>query len=151
MAGCQSKPAGFPNIVQCNVIVTDNGKPIAGVSVSLHCESSVNYFSSGITDKNGVAEIKTSQGTYSQKGIPIGKVVLILNKTPKVDDWYTLEEQSNMPTDELMAYMEEKQRRSEKLPPVIPPKLTDASTTPLTKEINAATEWNVNIAEYKEK
>ncbi|MDR1493089.1 MAG: Ig-like domain-containing protein [Planctomycetaceae bacterium] len=149
--GCQSKPTGFPDIVPCSVIVTDDGKPIAGVSVSLHSATPVKYFSGGITDENGVAEIKTSQGNRVQKGIPHGKAVLVLTKTPEVDDWKTLEEQGRMSTEELMAYSAEKQRRSAKLPPVIPKQLTDAKTSPLVKDIvsGQSLQWKVDIAELK--
>ncbi|MDR3111166.1 MAG: carboxypeptidase-like regulatory domain-containing protein [Planctomycetaceae bacterium] len=148
--GCGSKvPTGFPKTVPCGITVTDDGKPLEGVFVMLHNAGTSNYSCVAVTDANGRAEMQTSQGSYTQKGVPLGNAVVTLAKLPVVDDWKTTEELAAMPMAEQMKYSAEKNAKSAKLPLIIPTKLTEQSTSPLSKEITAATDWKIDVAEYR--
>jgi hypothetical protein len=150
--GCQEKvPDGFPNVVPLTVFVTDGGKPLEDVFVVLETVTPIQNISvTAKTDEQGKAVMRTSQGNYSRAGVPSGKVVMTLFKTPVVDDWKTAEEQSGMTMEESMAYSHEKAERSAKLPLIIPKILNDAKTSPLTKELTAQqNEWKINVEEFK--
>ena len=102
-SGCGSKvPTGFPKTVPCGITVTDGGKPLEGVFVTLHNADTSNYSCVAINDANGLAAMQTSQGNYTQKGVPPGNAVITLAKIPVVDDWKTQEELAAMPMAEQM-------------------------------------------------
>jgi hypothetical protein len=153
--GCKSNiPDGFPVLVPCTVTITDDGKPLADVFVVIETvPPTANISSAEKTDAQGKAIMQTSQGNFSKEGVPVGKLVMTLVKTPVVDDWKSQEELKNMPMEESMAYSAEKASRSAALPPIIPQILTDSATSPLNKNavVDSPINWNVNIAEFKKK
>jgi hypothetical protein len=152
--GCNSNiPDGFPAVVPCTVTITDGGKPLADVFVVIETiPPTANISSAAKTDAQGRAVMQTSQGIFSKEGIPVGKIVMTLVKTPVVEDWKSPEELSKMTMEEAMDYSNEKSIRSAKLPPIIPKILTASRTSPLTKDAitNTPINWNVNIAEFNE-
>ncbi|MDR1958252.1 MAG: hypothetical protein LBQ54_04290 [Planctomycetaceae bacterium] len=152
-SGCvQSVPDGFPEVVPLTVWVTDGEKPLNEVFVVLEMVPSVDGVSIAVqTDATGKAVMQTSIGNFSKAGVPIGKAVMTLIKVPAAEDWKTPEEQSKMTMEESMAYSNEKAARSAKLPLIIPKELTNAKTSPLTKEISAGQpfEWKIDIAEFR--
>jgi hypothetical protein len=153
VAGCsRSVPDGFPKVVPLTVQITDGGKPLDEVFVVFEMVPPVDGVSvTAKTDTNGKAKMQTSIGNFSKAGVPIGKAVMTLIKMPVAEDWKTPEEQSKMTMEELAAYSNEKDARSEQLPLIIPNELTNAETSPLTKEISASqsSEWKIDIAEFK--
>jgi hypothetical protein len=152
--GCKSNiPDGFPAVVPCTVTITDGGKPLADVFVIIETiPPTANISSAAKTDAQGRAVMQTSQGIFSKEGIPVGKIVMTLAKTPVVDDWKSPDELSKMTMEESREYSNEKAERSAKLPPIIPKILTDSQTSPLTKDVatNTPINWNVYIAEFKD-
>ncbi|MDR1958209.1 MAG: hypothetical protein LBQ54_04075 [Planctomycetaceae bacterium] len=153
VSGCgQNVPDGFPEVVPLTVWVTDGEKPLNEVFVVLEMVPPASGVSvAAKTDATGKAVMQTSIGNFSKAGVPIGKAVMTLLKTPVAEDWKTPEEQSKMPMEELMAYSNEKAARSAKLPLIVPKSLTNAKTSPLTKEISAGqpSEWKIDIAEFR--
>ncbi|MDR1958901.1 MAG: hypothetical protein LBQ54_07645 [Planctomycetaceae bacterium] len=153
VSGCgQSVPDGFPEVVPLTVWITDGEKPLDEVFVVLEMVPPASGVSvAAKTDATGKAVMQTSIGNFSKAGVPIGKAVMTLIKTPVAEDWKTPEEQSKMEMSEYMAYSNEKAARSAKLPPIIPKSLTHAKTSPLTKEISAGQplEWKIDIAEFR--
>ncbi|MDR1383712.1 MAG: hypothetical protein LBJ67_07700 [Planctomycetaceae bacterium] len=151
--GCKSNvPEGFPAIVPCTVTVTDSDKPLADVFVVMETvPPTANISSAAKTDAQGKAVMQTSQGNFSKEGVPVGKLVMTLAKTPGVEDWKSQDELQKMTMEESMAYFNEKATRSAKLPAIIPKILTDSKNSPLTKDAVAASpiDWSVNVAEFK--
>jgi hypothetical protein len=72
--GCNKlppKPEGLPELHPCKITVTFGGEVVEGVNVSLvSVDSSYKWKASGRTDKNGVAEIRTS---FAFAGAPVGQ------------------------------------------------------------------------------
>jgi hypothetical protein len=79
--GCKKlppPPEGLPKLYPCIITVTFGGEAIEGVRVSLtSAESNYKWKSGGSTDKNGVAEIRTS---FAYPGAPRGKFILAFDK-----------------------------------------------------------------------
>ena len=152
-SGCgQAIPEGFPKTTPCTIIVTDNGQPLEGVSVMISTEPPMSSLSiAAKTDDAGKAVLQTFQGSYSTTGIPVGNVVLTLVKRAVVEETKTQEQVEAMSPRELEQYQRERDANTAKLPKVIPDILSNPATSPLKKEIivNQATEWVVDIAEYR--
>jgi hypothetical protein len=72
------KPADLPNLYPAKVTVTFGGKAIEGVNVSLHStDKNVKWRSSGYTNRNGTADLKTS---FAFPGVPAGKFIISFDK-----------------------------------------------------------------------
>ncbi|MDR1382857.1 MAG: hypothetical protein LBJ67_03275 [Planctomycetaceae bacterium] len=155
VSGCgKNIPDGFPEVAPLTVFVTDGNKPLDEVFVVVEMNPPISGVSmTAKTDSSGKAVMQTSIGNFSKSGVPAGNALMTLIKTPVAEDWKTLEEQSQMSQEDLAVYANEKNARSAKLTLIIPKILTDAKTSPLTKEIVAGqpSEWKVNVAEYKGK
>ena len=69
--GCKdkSRPADLPDDMSpCEITITQEGKPLAGATVELQYTTSVKYTTSGVTDENGVAIMKTYSYAGAQQG-----------------------------------------------------------------------------------
>jgi hypothetical protein len=83
------KPEGLPLLYPCKITVTFGGETIDGVRVSLvSTDPDCKWKSGGSTNKNGVAEIRTS---FAYPGAPKGKFTIAFDK---IEDCFgnTLEE-----------------------------------------------------------
>jgi hypothetical protein len=77
-SGCGEKlPPGLPKLNPCSITIMQEGKPLAGATVSLHSEDSslVQWNPVGITDQNGVCVLRT-QGKYSGAASGMFKVTV---------------------------------------------------------------------------
>lgn len=80
LLGCSGpkKPDGLPTLHSCKVTITQSGKPLDGAIVQLHgVNNSVPWTVNGVTDRSGVAVIKT-QTLFS--GAPEGKYIVSVTK-----------------------------------------------------------------------
>jgi hypothetical protein len=81
--GCGKKsnlPDDFPEIALCEIIVTQDGKPLTDALVTLIPQNIVTPYAqgcTGITGENGKASIQT----YGQAGVPLGKYKVVISKT----------------------------------------------------------------------
>jgi 5-hydroxyisourate hydrolase-like protein (transthyretin family) len=80
--GCSrlpEKPEGLPDLYPCKIVVTFDGQPIEGVNVSLRSTdvTDTKWRSGGKTDKNGVANLRTS---FAFTGAPEGTFVIAFEK-----------------------------------------------------------------------
>ena len=69
--GCKdkSRPADLPDdMTPCEITITQEGTPLAGATVDLQYTTNVKYNTSGVTDDNGVAVMKTYGYAGAQQG-----------------------------------------------------------------------------------
>ena len=69
--GCKdkSRPADLPDDMSpCEITITQDGTPLAGATVDLQYTTNVKYNTSGVTDENGVAIMKTYGYAGAQQG-----------------------------------------------------------------------------------
>ncbi|MDR3198607.1 MAG: hypothetical protein LBU34_12135 [Planctomycetaceae bacterium] len=154
IAGCSDKPDGFPKVVPCVVIVTENGTPVEGVFVQIETVPQTNNLSVvARTDAQGNAAIQTQLRTFAKPGVPVGKLVMVLKKRPEVPDFKSAEERAKMTADQAKAYSAEIEARRAKMPPIIPLALTDSQTSPLTMDTVSGNSirWNVSLEDYRKK
>ncbi|MDR1271347.1 MAG: hypothetical protein LBK82_17710 [Planctomycetaceae bacterium] len=152
ITGCSDTPDGFPDVVPCVVTITDNGTPVEGVFVQIETVPRTNNLSViAKTDKQGNATVQTQLGTFDKLGVPVGKLVMVLKKVPEVPDFKSAEEREKMTRDQAKAYSAEIKARRAKLPPIIPPALTNSQTSPLTIDSVSGNSirWNVALEEYR--
>ncbi|MDR2439500.1 MAG: carboxypeptidase-like regulatory domain-containing protein [Planctomycetaceae bacterium] len=85
--GCQrgpSLPSDIPPLTVCKIIVTQNGEPVDGVSVSLlPVTKTENWRTSGVTDANGTT-VPFTNGLF--EGVPQGKYKIVVSKTERESD-----------------------------------------------------------------
>ncbi|MDR1483220.1 MAG: hypothetical protein LBT09_00190 [Planctomycetaceae bacterium] len=82
-------PEGLPKLYPCKVSVTFGGEKMEGVTVSLISKvPNFKWKSGGITDKNGVAELRTS---FAYSGAPEGIFTVAFSKTQDPPGGNTLE------------------------------------------------------------
>ena len=80
LVGCtpSNRPAGLPPLHPCTITITQNGSPLADVSVWLVATEPSEWPSTGVTDASGQAMIVTF-GQF--RGAPIGEYAVVLSKT----------------------------------------------------------------------
>jgi hypothetical protein len=79
LSGCSQsqRPAGLPSLHPCTITVTQNGIPVADVSVQLIAKEESVWPVTGITDTSGNAVLVT----YSRfQGVPVGDYIVVLSK-----------------------------------------------------------------------
>ncbi|MDR0335596.1 MAG: hypothetical protein LBI18_00730 [Planctomycetaceae bacterium] len=79
LSGCNQsqRPAGLPPLHPCTITVTQNGEPIADVSVQLVSKEESVWSVTGITDTSGNAILVTF-GQF--RGAPVGDYKVVLSK-----------------------------------------------------------------------
>jgi hypothetical protein len=78
--GCsrEQRPAELPELSPCTISITQDGKAMAGCSISLYPLDSDNKWSSGgMTNEDGIAKMRT-HGKFI--GVPVGKYKVVLQK-----------------------------------------------------------------------
>ena len=85
--GCdgKKKPADLPTLYPVKITVIQDGKPLEGATVNLVADgANVRFTTGSITDKNGVATIKTDR---QWPGAPAGKYKVCIKKVvaPEAD------------------------------------------------------------------
>lgn len=151
--GCgPGAPTGFPKLHKCSITVMKEGKPLQDAAVSfVGGDSSAAYACGGKTDAAGVALIRTKQGTYVANGAPEGTFKITLFKAVEVEGRLPEEEVNKMPQHERINYAVEMQKKADAIPPVVPPALTAAKTTPLEITIaSGGTDLTIDLDQYKD-
>ncbi|MDR0611555.1 MAG: hypothetical protein LBG58_15715 [Planctomycetaceae bacterium] len=91
-AGCRRLPPvpeGLPKLYPCKISVTFGGEKMENVTVSLVSKDpNFRWKSGGKTDKNGVAELRTS---FAYPGVPEGIFTVSFSKTQDPPGGNTLE------------------------------------------------------------
>jgi hypothetical protein len=155
LSGCGSGiPDGFPKkLLSCRIVVMDGDVPVQEATVSLLPEDEQEKFSMvGITNDQGVADIRTTQAGYYRNGVPQGtyQVIIIGSEPPDLEHTLSLEERANLPPDESDAYEFARQKRIGARPLAVPREFNKMDTTPLTWAVDQkGSELAVNVAEYK--
>ncbi|MDO5308667.1 MAG: hypothetical protein Q4G03_04140 [Planctomycetia bacterium] len=80
--GKAKKPAGMPDLFPTTITVTLDGKGLEDATVTLIPGEKSSYIPSGVTDKSGKVEIKTS-GQF--KGAPAGDYKIIVSAPEQID------------------------------------------------------------------
>ncbi|MDR1290689.1 MAG: hypothetical protein LBK06_05775 [Planctomycetaceae bacterium] len=126
-----ARPEGMPKTAPCKIIVLKNGLPLSEVDVSLFREGGNGAISiMAYTDSNGIANIKTSWGTYKTNGAPIGKCKVTLTKHVSFpSDGVTAAQIENFTPEEAAAYEEKREAEIDKLRP-IQKQFSNSETTP---------------------
>jgi len=153
--GCGSaRPKEMPETVPCKITVLDNGKPIQGAVVTLYNKTvSGSLLIEGMTNASGVAEIKTTWGSYTTKGAPLGTSQVTVDKYVEVPPSTVTEKEMERWTSEQGAkYEREREEMIDKLR-IIPKEIALISSTPLsiTVESGAGAALTVDINDYKNK
>jgi hypothetical protein len=85
LSGCgggRVPPEGLPKLYPCSILVTQEGEPLVGATVSLHSTSEkFQWTINGRTDESGKAEIMT-HGYF--KGVPAGNFKVTVDKLETV-------------------------------------------------------------------
>jgi hypothetical protein len=119
-------PDGMPELFPCEIIVTQEGQPLADAIVTVQSVDS-SWNATGGTDGNGKAVLFT-QGKYP--GVPAGKYKVIINKTVAEKEPSTFE--GKPATVEIGYYFIEEKYR-------------DAQTSPLEIEITSTGERSFHL------
>jgi len=100
--GCapSNRPAGLPPLHPCTVTVTQNGTPLADVSVQLISKETEAWPTTGVTDASGNAVIVT-YGRFH--GTPVGEYTVVLSKTESVSTGGQSGEETNSGTTEIFS------------------------------------------------
>ncbi|MDR0608728.1 MAG: hypothetical protein LBG58_01295 [Planctomycetaceae bacterium] len=148
--GCGTKkPAGFPNLVPCNVSVTKGGKPIDKTVLTLvPVSNGGEWISSGLTNSGGIAEISTILSSYSSKGVPEGEFKVFLSRPIEIDLKVSQEDVINMSVAEHEKLKKETDRLTEEAR-VIPEKLESIVTTPAKITVTEGkTSYKIELNDY---
>ncbi len=155
LAGCGPKfPVDFPKTYPCVISVVDGETPLEGVFVDVLDEGRPILNITGQTDANGRAKPTTYQGTFMKVGIPEGEFVVLVSKPPVREDFKTPEELDALSRSEQIEYEEEVLAQMEAQPKVVPPILSEKSTSPLKVKMTAADKGSevlkIDVSEYWE-
>ena len=153
--GCgQKMPDGFPAVYPCTVTVTDAGKPVDNVTVTLaplDGAVSGSFTTSGTTDGSGVATLSTVWGTFAKAGAPLGSSKVVLIKQFDLVNTKTPEELSMLNATDLQNYVKECEAERDKLGKAVPEVFRNVTSTPLEITVSeSGGELKVDVAEYKE-
>ena len=123
----KKKPVDLPPLYIVKLTVIQDGNPLEGATVSLIADGvNVRFTTAGVTDKNGVASIKTDA---EWPGVPAGKYKICIKKLvlPPED-----------PADASLSFEERKAKagaRSDQTKSVVDSKFLRPRTTPLSIEV----------------
>ncbi|MDO5552206.1 MAG: hypothetical protein Q4G68_00465 [Planctomycetia bacterium] len=155
--GCNKEqvPEGFPALAPCTITVTRAGTPQEGITVTLAPPQGNSPLAvAGKTNSQGVAKLNTIQGNYMQAGVPQGTYkVLVRKDIPFESKELSREEMKAMSAQELTAFEKEQeearvQYEAERAK-IVPPILSQPSSTPLTLDVNASgTSMTIDLSDY---
>ena len=152
--GCNraKRPRDFPDLEPCTITIVNGANPVQGASILLSSSDGTKkgaWIADGITDDNGVAQIKTSQGNYSKKGVPTGKYKLTLSKEPKVEGELPPQELEKLSLEEYRAYTRKIADQKAKMPKEIPDKAKSQKETPLDLDVpSSGCNLTIDLSEY---
>jgi hypothetical protein len=147
--GCSQTPPELKGLYPVTVTVTENGKPLEGVVVSLvNKQPQTLRGCSGLTDFKGVAVIETKIRDLSGKGVASGEYDVILSKNIDFpDELQWKPEETSLPTEEQQN-LATKRNAFLEANNTIPQKFQSQTTSPLNLTVSdQSVELKVNVAE----
>ena len=157
--GCSGEklPSDFPRVFPMTVTVKDGTTPLSEVKVMFYPATTgagASFASSGTTDANGVAQMKTSQGGFSKAGVPVGEFVVTVEDIIDLNMGITAEERSKMSIGELNKLSQEQQKfrasYKRKVPTVLCATGKIENRSPIRYSASDGTnELTIDVAKYK--
>jgi len=152
IAGCgASRPADMVETAPCTITVLQNGSPLSGVVVTLFLEGgNPSLVPRGTTDSSGNAVIRTTLGTYTTDGAPVGTCKVTLNKDFEVPPSpLTPDQISDLNAEQAAAFERERREAADKAR-IIPASISSIASTSisLTVEAGSGGTLTVDISEY---
>ena len=133
----EKRPDGMPDIYPCSIRVVQDGKPLADAEIAIVSSDPqiARFPCGGITDANGIAELKT----MTFKGAPKGSFKVVVSKV----EWI------NRPSCYEEAQKNQSEGIKEESYDLVDRKYGDSSTTPLKIEIqeNALEPIEIDVGE----
>ena len=162
LSGCGGTkfPADFPKVHPMTVTVKDGVTPLPEVRIMFYPVTTdtgsvtAAYASSGSTDANGVAKIRTAQGGFSKAGIPVGEFVVTVEDIIDLEMGISPEERAKMSMGELNKLSQEQRKlKSEykkKVPEVLCKTGSVETRSPIRYTVTEGkNELPIDVAEYK--
>ena len=159
LSGCGGEkfPADFPKVSPMTVTVKDGPTPLSEVKIIFYPATTgagSSFASSGSTDANGVAIIKTSQGGFSKLGIPAGEFVVTVEDIIDLEMGVTSEEKAKMSIGELNKLSQEQQKYRASYKRKVPEVLCKAgkieNRSPIRHTVTEGkNELAIDVAKYK--
>ena len=147
--GCSRVPPGFPKTKPCKITVTQDSKPVEGVTVMLApTEPAGTWTVTGKTNGSGVAAVQTFQGTYAVSGAPPMTYKITLEKQPAVEGEKSPKEIDALGMAGIQEYWSEIERKRAMLPKIIPEMLTERSRTPLSIDLQVDHQLDIELNDY---
>ena len=152
ITGCgASRPEDMAETAPCTITVLQNGSPLSGVMVTLFLDGgNPSLAPRGTTDSSGNAVIKTSLGAYTTAGAPVGTCKVTLVKEFEMPPSpLTPDQVSDLSPDQAAKYEQERREAIAKAR-IIPEKIANISSTPLSVEVSpdSGGTLTVEISEY---
>ncbi|MDO5553185.1 MAG: hypothetical protein Q4G68_05450 [Planctomycetia bacterium] len=152
VAGCNKAPKGVPKLYHSTVKVVNSEGPISDVNVLFYSEDEMKELTvTGTTDSSGVAVMKTLRASWVGGGAPLGHFKVTLNKETAGADDMTAGKYHAMSEKEKNEYKRELQQKLDDLAKVIPTKLKNPGTTPLSVEVTkkGGELLSIDVSDYK--
>jgi hypothetical protein len=153
IAGCgPARPKDMPKTAPCVITVLQDGKPMQDAVITLYyAEGSGSLNIDGTTDESGKAEIRTTWGSYTTKGAPVGTCKVTVNKHFDIPpDSATWEESMTWTPAQAEKYEKDRAELVAKMR-IVPVEIASVERTPLTVTIEsgAGGTLTVEINDYK--
>lgn len=137
LSGCTKIPDDFPRLATTVVRVVRNGEPEKGLRVIVDSEQQVKYASSGTTDNDGFAIIRTDSNRHFYIGAPVGTITVTLRPEPYVITPEEAKALKNMSREEALARNTERNTEMQRRRSLIPPYFYNPKAAPLQFEVAA--------------
>lgn len=151
--GCgPARPTEMPETAPCTVTVMQEGQPMSGIVVSLYREEgNGSMLIEGTTNASGIAKIRTSWGSYTTKGAPVGTLKVTVDKYFEAPpETVTPEETARWTKQQGEKYELERQALIDSLR-IIPKTIADVTLTPLSVSVtpSAGGSLTVEVGDYR--
>ena len=153
--GCGNSqvPDELRNLYPATVTVKDGEQPITGLLVTLVSKDSHGaYACNGVTNGKGVAEIRSSRGSYTGKGVPSGTYTVVLLETIELPpELVPQESDQDLPQSARVAKDRKAEEFMQSAMRSVPAVLTATGTSPIDVSVTKKQGGTVvvNVAEHR--
>ena len=152
-SGCggQQTPEGFPPLSPLTIVIQNGGQPVDQVPFQLVPENaSVSWGVAGQTGSSGEGAATTSQGTFSARGCPEGKFIVLLTEPTRLTGLELTEEESRrMTQEESDAHAAKLAEARRNRPRIIPEAFSSSAAQPVIVDVAKGTQRIVlELSEY---
>lgn len=159
LPGCgKSRPKDMPQVYPVNITITDGSTPLDKATVILVPNDPTsqlrpnNLVVGGTTDADGKVLLNTTMGTYAEKGAPLGKYKVTIQKDQPVIQTLSDEELQKMDMGARLEHSRKLMAERDAKPKLVPELLTQSRTSPLVIEVKEKdTVLDVDISEHGKK